>query len=364
MTAIDDLPAELERLSASREFRAYQRAREEVLRFRALDRERRGGTAAPSDYWEEELAGFEYLFDASPLLIKRLRHHSYHVTGLKVYEYRTHQDNRRAQLKAKLDALIEVAGGRELLVPEPEVLGGFGHEIDGQLYNLDTLKYFEVMIALEKGAVLDELRKTDERKTVWEIGTGWGGLAYVFKTLFPDVKYVLTDLPELFLFSATYLASAFPDAKLHFFDPDHPDGPLGPPDADFVFVPNTFLDQTRPPRLDLAMNTVSFQEMTADQVAGYVRHAHELGAPYLYSLNRDRSPYNPQMTSVRDLISPYYWPQETTVLPGIQYTQMLPKLPAGGVRALLAQAASRTLGKPGKEEFGYRHVVGWRRVDK
>jgi putative sugar O-methyltransferase len=354
MIAIDDLPTELERLSSTLEYRAYERARENVLRFRALDRDRRGGTAAPSDYWEEELANFEYLFDASPLLIKRLRHHSYHVTGLKVYEYRTHRDAARQQLAAKLDALIEVAGGRELLVPEPAVLGGFGHEIDGALYNLDTLKYFEVMIALQKGAVLEELRG-DERKVVWEIGAGWGGLPYVFKTLFPNVTYVITDLPELFLFSATYLASAFPDAKLHFFDPDDP---LGPPDADFVFVPNTFLAETRPAKLDLAMNTVSFQEMTAEQVQDYVGHAHALGAPYLYSLNRDRSPYNPQMTSVREILSQWYWPQETPVLPGIQYTQMLPKLPAGGVRALLA---ARKPGKAKGEEFSYRHVVGWRR---
>jgi putative sugar O-methyltransferase len=359
MIAIDDLPTELERLSSTLEYRAYERARENVLRLRALDRDRRGGTAAPSSYWEEELANFEYLFDASPLLIKRLRHHSYHVTGLKVYEYRTHRDAARQQLAAKLDALIEVAGGRELLVPEPVVLGGFGHEIDGALYNLDTLKYFEVMIALQKGAVLEELRG-GERRTVWEIGAGWGGLPYVFKTLFPNVTYVITDLPELFLFSATYLASAFPDAKLHFFDPAHPDGPLGPPDADFVFVPNTFLGDTRPAKLDLALNTVSFQEMTKEQVEDYVSHAHALGASYLYSLNRDRSPYNPQMTSVREILSRWYWPQELSVLPGIQYTQMLPKLPPGGVRALLAGAASRKLGK-GKEEFGYRHVVGWRR---
>jgi putative sugar O-methyltransferase len=362
MTAIDNLPSELERLSASREFRSYQWARDNVLRLRALDRDRRSGTATPSDYWEEELANFEYLFDASPLLIKRLRHHSYHVTGLKVYEYRTHRDAARTQLADKLRALIKVAGGRELLVPEPEVLGGFGHELDGALYNLDTLKYFEVMIALDKGEVLADFRRAQERMTVWEIGAGWGGLPYVFKTLFGNVRYVISDLPELFLFSATYLASAFPDAKLHFFDPDHPDGPLGPPDSDFVFVPNTFLDETRPARLDLALNTVSFQEMTAAQVEAYVAHAHDLGAPFLYSLNRDRSPYNPQMTSVREILSRWYWPQETTVLPGIQYTQMLPKLSAAGLRALLADAG-RKVGKPGKEEFGYRHVVGWRRAN-
>ena len=36
------------------------------------------------------------------------------------------------------------------------MLGGFGHEIGGELFNVDTLKFFEVLIAMERGAVLAE----------------------------------------------------------------------------------------------------------------------------------------------------------------------------------------------------------------
>ena len=61
--------------------------------------------------------------------------------------------------------------------------------------------------------MLDEIRAPG-RKLVWEIGAGWGGFAYQFKTLFPDVTYVIVDLPELFLFSATYLMTLFPEAKV------------------------------------------------------------------------------------------------------------------------------------------------------
>src|SRR5687768_8616440 len=162
----------------------------------------RAGSAAPSEYWREELSGFDYLLDASPLIVERLREHTHHITGLRPYDYRGGQPARRAALAAKLGALRE-AGRDDLLVPESPALGGFGFEIDGALYNLDTLKFYEALIALDRAGVLGELRRATGRPVVWEIGAGWGGFAYQLKTLFPDVTYVICDLPELFLFSAT-----------------------------------------------------------------------------------------------------------------------------------------------------------------
>ena len=80
------------------------------------------GRPSRAHYWQEELAGFEYMLDASPLIIEKLRHHTYHATGLKVYDYRTHKDKARALLARKLEALIEV-GRRDLLVPESPAAG-------------------------------------------------------------------------------------------------------------------------------------------------------------------------------------------------------------------------------------------------
>ena len=74
-----------------------------------------------------------------------------------------------------------------------------------------------MLIALEKGAVLQEFRGNAERRLVWEIGAGWGGFPYQFKSLCPNVTYVISDFPELFLFSATYLMTAFPGAKVAFW---------------------------------------------------------------------------------------------------------------------------------------------------
>ena len=89
------------------------------------------------------------------------------------------------------------------------------------------------------------------------------------------------------------------------------------------------------------INMVSFQEMTTLQVEAYVRRAYELGCPYFYSLNRDRSRHNQELSNVRSVIGQYYWPHGIDVLP-VSYTKMLNEDP--------------------DKNSGYKHVLGWRRV--
>jgi putative sugar O-methyltransferase len=351
-SASSELRRRLDERRATPQWAVYEEVREHVLAMKDLERSRLDGVGTPSAYWREELAGFDYLLDASPLMIDKLRHQSYHITGIKDYDYRGHHQLRGKQLAAKLQALLKL-GGRDLLVPESRALGGYGFEIEGQLYNIDTLKFYEVLIAMQRGGVLSPLRTTGERKVVAEIGSGWGGFAYQFKTVCPNTTYVLVDFPELFLISATYLKTLFPDATFHFYD----DVDVHPPsllEADFVFLPHTALRDLRPPRLDLVINMVSFQEMTAGQVSEYVAWAADLGAPYLYSLNRAKSPYNDELEAVVDHIAERYRPHEIPVLP-VSYTQMLPgKVPPPFVR----QKLKRPRGTP------YQHIIGWRREDR
>jgi putative sugar O-methyltransferase len=226
-------------------------------------------------------------------------------------------------------------------VPEPADLGGFGFIIDGQLVNLDTLKFFEVLIALDKGAVLEEFRGAGERKLVWEVGAGWGGFPYQFKTLCPNTTYLISDFPELFIFSATYLMTLFPGAKVRFWGEEPADRIFANwRDYDFIFTPNTALTDLTPDRLDLAVNMVSFQEMTTAQVTSYVAKSHALGARFLYSLNRERSAMNHELDSVTRVISKYFWPRDVQVLK-VSYQKMMDEAPS---------------------KTDYKHVIGWKRI--
>ena len=150
---------------------------------------------------------------------------------------------------------------------------------------------------------------------VLEIGGGWGGFAYQFKTLFPKTTYVIVDFPELFLFSATYLLTVFPERQGAVLASGRARRSSESEDVDFVFVPDA-ARRCRPAhaRPDLLVNLVSFQEMTTSQVERYTELAAATGCPALYSLNRDRSVYNDEIESVSAILSRHYDLREVPVL--------------------------------------------------
>ena len=326
-------------------YATYLRVRDEVER---MTRARtRSGDAAPSRYWSDELSAIDYIGEATPLVIAKLRHHAFHITGLRPYDYREYGE-RQAWFERRLEALATLAGGKDLLVPEPEALGGFGYQIEGRLYNVDTLKFFEVLVGMRRAGVIERPGITDARQLVWEIGGGWGGFAYQFKTLFPNTTYVIVDFPELFLFSATYLATLFPDATMRFwregeetFDQRE--------NVDFVFVPNDRADTLRGVRPDLLVNLVSFQEMTTAQVEGYATLAASIGCPSLYSLNRERTHYQAEIESVSAALAKHYDLREVRLL-GSDYTKATKRDSALSLED--AAKAGRA------DDMRYRHLAG------
>jgi len=310
----------------------------------------RGAKAAhvPSAYWREELSGFEYMLDAPPLVVTRLREHCYHLTGLRSYDYRAHHRHKSRPFAEKL-ASLKAVDRSQLFVPEPAILGGFGHELDEGLVNVDTLKFYEALIALDHSGALASLRaRGGDGSTVLEIGAGWGGFAYDVRRLFPKVRQAIVDLPESLLFSATYLMTAFPDAEVRFAGGGSGSPIPDVPEGGFLFVPHFDFERLSLPALDLAVNMCSFQEMTTEQVRGYARGLCHLGARAVYSLNRDRSSHNPELTSVSETLAESWEVSEVHVLEA-PYTTL------GVVRPWSSAAALRD--RPVTE---YRHLIGRR----
>jgi putative sugar O-methyltransferase len=329
----------------------------------AMLSEAHGGTDIPSRYWEEELAGFDYLLDASPLITQKIREHSYHITGLKSYEYRRHHAHKAGPFRQKLNALRCIDKNNRFVSESPE-LGGFGHEIDGQLVNIDTLKFYESLIALDQGGVLAAMESAKERPVIVEIGAGWGGFAYQFKKTIPNSTYVIVDLPQTILFSGLYIKCLFPEAKVFIYGQDGHVSPSAPlTEYDFVFIPHYAIKDFKPFRLDLGINMISFQEMTTEQVHGYAKWFHDNGCKVLYSHNRARSAHNDQLTNVSHILSQDFNLKEVGVLP-VPYTVMqLPKTTrwssdpetlAGQISAhMIMQAQSAK-----SRHLDYRHLIG------
>lgn len=302
MTSQSALEKRIAALRAQDAYRNYLTARAAVFAMMG----HQPTMAAPSGYWAEELAGFEYILDASPLIIEKLRQHTYHITGLHDYQYRSHHLRGAEKIARRMGELRGI-DARGVFVPESRTLGGFGFLIDGALVNEDTLKFYEGLIVLDREGILKKFRDASVRHMVIEIGSGWGGFAYQFKTLFPATTYVLVDLPASLIFSATYLMTLFPGARVKFVDGSS--GSTIIPDApsfDFIFAPHYGWHDLAIGTPDLAVNFASFQEMTTAQVDGYVGGLRGMGCPILYSMNRDHSPNNDELTTVRSVIKNYY----------------------------------------------------------
>jgi glycosyltransferase involved in cell wall biosynthesis len=92
------------------------------------------------------------------------------------------------------------------------------------------------------------------------------------------------------------------------------------------------------------VNMVSFQEMTDAQVRGYSELAAGAGCRNLYSFNRERSPYNTELTSVSGSLKNRYAVEEIRLLDA-DYTSAM-KRPPRPDRA------------PERSELAYRHLHG------
>lgn len=331
----------------SRAYRGYKETLHDILAM--IDSS--PGHEEASPYWSEELAGLQYMFDAGPLIVAGLREHCHHLTGIRAYEYRNHHARLRAGFANKLARLRELDDS-DLFVPESHALGGFGFDVDGDLVNLDTLKYYESILAL---GVAGELPNRNADHTVLEIGGGWGGLAYQYRTLFPGARYVIIDLPQVLLFAGTYLRATFPGAKFV----AGIENVLSAEEYDFALLPHFAVEElAKMPRFDLAMNTVSFQEMTSAQVRAYVHSLASNGCPVLYSHNRRVSPNNREVGSVAEIIGERYRVEEIELLDR-DYTDLSGGRSAASRGLDLLRSARRVLtGGEAPPDMSYAHHVG------
>jgi hypothetical protein len=291
-----------------------------------------------------------YLWDATPDMIGNLRHHTTPITGISPADYVTTAEARKRFLM-DLSRLVKV-GNKALLVPESPLLGGFGHAVrrgeDERQYNDDTLKYYEMLSGLECGAVLGTFQHDGGADgIVWEIGGGWGGFAYQFKTLFPDATYVITAPPELLLVSAVYLMTAFPDARCRFFDSN--DGDAFWRDlrsVDFAFATENALQRVgNADTIDLTLDLQSLEHMPAQRACAHVRTAFALRSRYIYSLSPTDRQDHGGLTAVSKVLERLYWLYE---LPVPQYEGM--KVLAGFRGHATADGVERV------------HRLGWRRL--
>jgi hypothetical protein len=129
-----------------------------------------------------------------------------------------------------------------------------------------------------------------EPAIVVEIGSGYGGLARtMFNTSARPVHFVAVDLPEILLFCCGYVAAADPDIAIHFIRGPEDFAKL-PRDRNALVLISSFSADlvSHLPRIDLAINAASFQEMRAQDIRRYIDLIYPKLTGVLYSDNIDR----------------------------------------------------------------------------
>ena len=160
----------------------------------------------------------------------------------------------------------------------PARLGEIGWEVGGHPVNYDVYSCQERLNFLYEAGVLTRLKRKaaqGRRVTIVEIGAGYGALAEHLTRILTNACYIVCDIPESLLFAALYLGILRGRAGHAIYDGGR--AALHNLRSGFLFLPNFFFDDlvTAGIETDLAINTLSFGEMTEHQVRHY---AHGLRA--------------------------------------------------------------------------------------
>jgi putative sugar O-methyltransferase len=150
------------------------------------------------------------------------------------------------------------------------------------------------------------------RATVLEVGAGYGRFADVVLRAYPDARVVIVDIPPALALSQAYLTACHPAAPTHRFARglECADLERAVAGARLSFLtPNQFAALS-PIGADVVVNVSSLHEMTAEQIAEYLRlfDRHARGG-YFYTKQWDRwlNPVDGVQTDRRSYPYPSRW---------------------------------------------------------
>ena len=253
-------------------------------------------TFNPTPYWQFFAQAFNYLLALPAEEYRSLRLHTYHLDG---ETYQRAFFASRTEYEVPYRALIRHLPASYHL-SAPEACGEYGHIVDGRLVNGAVLRWQELIGTLYGRGILERLA-SKRRPIILEIGGGWGSLGEHFQRIFPDLIYIIVDIPETLLFSTSYLTLLHGQTRVRKEAGDSKLSLNSLAEASFLMLPNYALGAISDLNFDLTINIQSFQEMTADQVRQYL----EFLAPrtsILLSDNQDKQDVSEQDICVSALL--------------------------------------------------------------
>lgn len=302
-----------------------KRMKDEIARHMSASRKEKSGTTQePSEIWHEVLQTHSYIHNLTAADLRLIRYHTSVLTGNNVYEYWHPYPPIPPEAFAAYMGYDFLTDGipTEYHVSEPSMPFGppFGVLHKGKLLNKDVVRFQHLVSALATTNIVSALGATIP--TFCEIGAGYGGLALsIWKALKGRVRYFIVDFPEVFLFSGSYLGLNAPEASFAFSESSvskQAEVTQADIEPGFYFVPtNSSLLKNRLQSLDVCCNMFSFQEMTPEQIRGYLRFFDESEAKFLLVDNFDCHPYN-EALKASGLVVPWLVEEKFDLFPGYE----------------------------------------------
>lgn len=130
--------------------------------------------------------------------------------------------------------------------------------------------------------------KATNKINVVIIGDGYGFLCSLIKEIYPDSRILLIDIGRTLLFQAYYCGKLHPDAA-HYLVTPSPELVPNQRDYDFVYCPAENLKLLDSFLFDLAINTISMQEMNKETIEFYFDYLrqHMVSQNLFYYCNRE-----------------------------------------------------------------------------
>ena len=255
--------------------------------------------ASPSKLWSAAASTLDYMLGMDEAEFARLRLHTYRFTGDNPETYWGDAEAFRALHKDEINAY---GVPPEYRINEPE--DGIGFHYDWRFISLDIIRFQRVIDTLYRRDIFGEMERRARALTisphVLEIGAGYGGLAHHISNIVKGKSvYVIVDLPETLLYSASYLALHNPNKKLYL----HEKGRGIDGSEDFILIPHYRLDLLKYWKFDLVLNVASMQEMRTDQVETYLDFISKTCIGLFYSLNLDCYSKNTELSCLSDLLN-------------------------------------------------------------
>lgn len=268
----------------------------------------------PSKMWQEFELFLRYIFDLSDRNLRNIRFHTGFMTG--VLWFGNFGSDRFETDEEKYTVFPHIREYERFIAQVPERFWGsepvttpelerVGIRYKDRLITEDLVRYQRCLSNLYWSGVYGRLDGLPGRPVMVEIGAGYGGMAHQIVSSFGKAcTYVIFDIPEILYWSAAFLTVNNPRKRIYIYTPDDGAGLSMEQicaDYDFVMLPNYAFDRlAEVGEIHLAVNLLSFQEMTDAQVEHYASGLAAGMRGAIYSENFGRHPSNDEMKATVD----------------------------------------------------------------